>query len=93
MSETDCLEYCRKQGIWWLESGIDLYNILDRVSCWCCANKNLKELKNYYLYLPEYWQKLKDLQSRTDRPFKNNKYTIFELEKKFKKELKGAKND
>ena len=88
MTEKDCLEYCRKQDFEWLEDGVDLYNILDRVSCWCCANKNLKELRNYYLYLPKYWQKLKDLQSQTDRPFKNNKYTIFDLEEKFKKEQK-----
>ena len=88
MTEKDCLQYCYDKGYNWLEDGIDLYSILDRVSCWCCANKNLKELKNYYLYLPKYWQKLKDLQSRTDRPFKNNKYTIFDLEEKFKKESK-----
>lgn len=91
MSEKDCLEYCYSKGLNWLEDGIELYSILDRVSCWCCANKNLKELKNYYLYLPKYWQKLKDLQSRTNRPFKNNRYTIFDLETKFKEELKGEK--
>lgn len=85
MTEKDCLKYCYDKGFNWLEDGIDLYSILDRVSCWCCANKNLKELNNYYLYLPKYWQKLKDLQSRTDRPFKYNKYTISDLEKKFKK--------
>ena len=90
MTEKDCLQYCYDKGYNWLEDGIDLYSILDRVSCWCCANKNLKELKNYYLYLPKYWQKLKDLQSRTDRPFKNNKYTIFDLEAKFKQEKKRA---
>ena len=92
MTEKDCLEYCRERGLNWLENGIDLYDILDRVSCWCCANKNLKELKNYYLYLPEYWEKLKQLQSKTDRPFKYNKYTIFDLEEKFKQELKNVKN-
>lgn len=89
MSEKDCLEYCYSKGLNWLEDGIELYSILDRVSCWCCANKNLKELENYYLYLPEYWEKLKQLQSKTDRPFKYNKYTIFDLEEKFKKEKDG----
>lgn len=88
MNEKDCLEYCREKGLHWIENGIDLYDILDRVSCWCCANKNLKELKNYYLYLPEYWEKLKELQKQTDRPFKYNKYTIFDLELKFKQEIK-----
>lgn len=90
MTEKDCLQCCYDKGYNWIEDGIDLYSILDRVSCWCCANKNLKELKNYYLYLPKYWEKLKDLQSRTDRPFKNNKYTIFDLEAKFKQEKKRA---
>ena len=87
MTEKDCLQYCYDKGYNWLEDGIELYSILDRVSCWCCANKNLKELKNYYLYLPTYWGKLKQLQSKTDRPFKYNKYTIFDLEEKFKLEL------
>ena len=90
MTEKDCLQYCYDKGYNWLEDGIELYSILDRVSCWCCANKNLKELKNYYLYLPTYWEKLKQLQSKTDRPFKYNKYTIFDLEEKFKKEAQDG---
>lgn len=91
MTEKDCLAYCYARGFDWIEDGVHLYDVLDRVSCWCCANKNLKELKNYYLYLPKYWQKLKDLQSRTDRPFKYNKYTIFDLEEKFKLEEQEKK--
>lgn len=83
MSEQNCLEYCHSQGYYWQESNIELYSILDRVSCWCCANKNLKELKNYYLYLPKYWEKLKQLQSRTDRKMKGE-YSVFDLEEKFK---------
>ena len=85
MTEKDCLEYCYNKGYDWHEDGIELYSILDRVSCWCCCNKNLKELENYYKYLPKYWNKLKELQSKTDRPMKYNKYTVFDLEKKFKK--------
>lgn len=64
MTERDCLEYCRAKGYSWQQDGVDLYDILDRVSCWCCKNKNLKELKNIYLYLPEYWERLKDLQDK-----------------------------
>ena len=85
MTEQDCLQYCYAKGYDWNENGVSLYSILSRVSCWCCANKNLKELANYYYYLPKYWCKLKELQARTDRPFYHNKYTIFDLEKKFKK--------
>lgn len=85
MTEKDCLQYCYDKGFSWLEDGVELYSILDRVSCWCCANKNLKELYNYYKYLPLYWEKLKEFQMKTDRPFKYNKYTVFDLEEKFKK--------
>lgn len=88
MSEKDCLQYCYDKGLNWLEDGVELYSILDRVSCWCCANKNLKELKNYYLYLPKYWEKLKQLQSKTCRPFKYNKYSVYDLEERFKREVK-----
>lgn len=42
MTEKDCLKYCYEKGFKWDENGIELYSILDRVSCWCCANKNLK---------------------------------------------------
>ncbi len=80
MTEADCLSYCRSRGYNWLEkttkteSGyIDLYDILDRVSCWCCCNKNRKELRNIYVYLPSYWKKLRWLQTRIDRPMKNYK--------------------
>lgn len=89
MTENDCLNYCYERRYFWEEEGIRLYDKLDRVSCWCCANKNLKELRNYYKYLPKYWNKLKEFQSKTDRPFKNNKYTIFDLEEKFKDEIGG----
>lgn len=85
-TEEDCLRYCYSKGYSWEEDGIDLYSVLDRVSCWCCANKNLKELRAYYKYLPTYWNKLKELQSKTERPFRNNKESIFDLEERFKKE-------
>lgn len=62
---------------------MDLYDILDRVSCWCCRNKNLKELRNMMVYLPQYWERLKELQSKIDIPFKGER-TIEQLERKFK---------
>ena len=83
MTEEDCLIYCRLYGFDWIENGIDLYDILDRVSCWCCANKNKKELLAYYKHLPDYWEKLKQLQVLTRRPFRKNK-TIFDFENEFK---------
>ena len=86
MTENDCLKYCYERGFEWLENSIPLYSILDRVSCWCCANKNLKELKNIYNFLPEYWDRLKQLQRKTERPMKGKGKSVFELEERFKKE-------
>lgn len=57
MTEKDCLEYCYNKNFFWKENGVRLYDVLDRVSCWCCANKNKKELNNMLYYLPEYYLK------------------------------------
>lgn len=86
MTEKDCLELCYRNGYQWIESGIRLYDVLDRVSCWCCANKNLKELRNIRMYLPKYWDQLKVLQSKTDRPMKGEGKSVFDLEDRFSKE-------
>lgn len=87
MTERDCLQYCHERGFFWEENGIELYDILDRVSCWCCCNKNLKELKNIYQFLPDYWERLKYLQSLTPRPMKGEGKSVFDLEKRFEREL------
>ena len=55
MTEKECLEYCYDNGYEWVEDGKRLYEIFDRVSCWCCANKNKKELENMRKYLPRYY--------------------------------------
>ena len=92
MDEKDCLTYCYDRGFTWEEQTehgpIRLYDILDRVSCWCCSNKNLKELRNMYYRLPEYWKRLENLQSRTVRPMKGRGKSVFELRDRFEKELK-----
>lgn len=90
MTENMCLNYCYSRGYDWKENGIELYDILDRVSCWCCGNKNLKELRNMYLYLPKYWALLKGLQSKIAIPFYKRTRTIFDLEKQFEAEKQGA---
>lgn len=95
MTEASCLQYCYDRGFQWQEDGgaglVRLYDVLDRVSCWCCCNKNLKELKNIYLYLPDYWQKLKYLQFCQSRPmkgfYKGEPRGIYELEKRFAAEI------
>lgn len=86
VTEDEALQGCYSEGFEWLEEGYRLYDLLDRVSCWCCANKNLKELRNIRQYLPEYWSKLKDLQTRTDRPMKGPGKSVFDLELRFEQE-------
>ncbi len=87
-TEADALAYCYRHGVEWKEDAgageIRLYDYLDRVSCWCCSNKNLRELKNMYLYMPKYWERLKEFQRRTNRPYRRDGKTIFDLENKFK---------
>ena len=76
MTEKQCLDYCYSKGFNW--NG--LYNYLDRVSCWCCRNKNLKELKNYKKYLPIYFERLCELEQRIGEPMKKPYY----LKERFK---------
>lgn len=85
MTEAQALEYCYQNGYEYIEGGHRLYDLVDRASCYCCSNKNLKELRNMYRHLPKYWTKLKALQEKTDRPYK--KVGLDALEKRFKKEL------
>lgn len=79
MTEKECLDYCYKKGFKWLEDGKMLYEILDRVSCWCCANKNKKELDNMRIYLPQYYLRNIDLLKQIKE--KNKKGVIAEKAK------------
>ena len=74
MTEQDFLDYCRQKGFNWNEDGVDLYTILDRVSCWCCSNKNKNELINIKKHLPKYWKKIQDLQSKISKPMNRGKW-------------------
>ena len=58
VTEVEALAYCYAHGFEWMERGVRLYDVLDRVSCWCCRNKNLKELRAIHDNLPEYWERL-----------------------------------
>lgn len=61
MTEKQCLEYCYNRGYFWKENNVKLYDIFDRVSCWCCGNKNKKELENMRKFLPQYYLKYIDI--------------------------------
>ena len=82
MTEKECLTYCYKNGWNWDENGYDLYDLLDRVSCKYCKNKNLDELRNIYHDMPDLWEELKVLQDKVELPFKGD-MTIHDLERRF----------
>ena len=72
MTEADCLELCYRKGHEWSENGVGLYDVLDRVSCWCCRNKNLKELAAMKEMLPGYYRRLVALENAIGEPMKKN---------------------
>ena len=82
MKEKECLEYCYSKGVYWIQEGYRLYDLLDRLSCKYCQNKNLNELRNIYHCLPETWNELKSLQDKISIPYKDGK-TIYDYEKRF----------
>lgn len=87
LTEYMCLMDCYQMGYTWEEDGIRLYDILDRLSCWCCKNKNLKELKNMYYLLPKYWKRLERLQlCFADMPMKGEAKDVFGLKARFQRE-------
>lgn len=57
MTEADCLDYCYARGFDW--GG--LYEIWDRVSCWCCPLQSLECLRKLKENRPELWLKLKEM--------------------------------
>jgi hypothetical protein len=79
VTEAECLQGCYDFGFTW--GG--MYEHLDRLSCKFCKNNNLKELRNIRKHYPDVWEELKDYQSRTDRPYKGEGKSVFDLEKRF----------
>ena len=80
MTEKDCLDFCYSMGITWTQNGIRLYDILDRVSCQHCQNKNKKEIQNIREYLPELWEDFMLWQSYICYPYRSDGRTIFDLD-------------
>ena len=79
MTEKDCLEYCYSKGFDW--GG--LYKHFDRVSCWCCPLKKIKEYKSLYMFYSELRKELKEMDKKANNRFRKD-YTVIELENKFK---------
>ena len=77
-TEAYALQYCYNKGF---DFG-GLYELFNRVSCWCCPLQPLSELRVLRKEFPELWSKLLNWQSKTWRTFKPT-YTVQELEIRF----------
>lgn len=87
VTEKEALQYC-------LDKGFDfggLYELFDRVSCWCCPLQGLAELRNLRKFFPDLWKLLMEWDARTWRQFRKD-YSVEELEKRFAFEEECLKN-
>ena len=82
-TEKQALEYCYGKGFNW--NG--LYDNMVRVSCFCCDQKRIGELKWIFNERPELWEILLKMQSQTKYNFKQN-LSLFDIDKKFKESEK-----
>jgi 3'-phosphoadenosine 5'-phosphosulfate sulfotransferase (PAPS reductase)/FAD synthetase len=76
--EADALAYCRGLGFDWE----GLYDIFNRVSCWCCPLKQYDELRKTRQHFPDLWAKLLDLDARQGKPFAHG-YSVADFNKRF----------
>jgi len=81
ITEDDALKYCYEKGF---DFG-GYYKIFKRQGCWCCPLQSLKDLKSLWLYFPEYWQRLIDMQKQSKWQFRMD-YTLEELDERFRRE-------
>lgn len=80
-TEAAAMQYCRDRGYDWE----GLYDIFDRVSCWCCPLKNYDELRRTRKLFPDLWEKLLDLDSRQAKKFQHG-YSVADFDLRFRLE-------
>lgn len=80
-TEADALKYCYDKGFDWE----GLYEIFDRVSCWCCPLQPLKDLKGLWKNFPDLWNELNEMDKQTWRTFRAD-YSVEELTARFELE-------
>lgn len=76
--EKYCLHYCYSKGYDWE----GLYEIFDRVSCWCCPLKPLAELRRLREHFPRLWVDLKEMDDRAWNQFRSD-YSVRDLDRRF----------
>jgi len=81
ISGDEALKYCRDNGFSW--GG--LYDIFDRVSCFCCPLQRIGELRNLRKHRPELWNRMLSMQPSDDRGFRGWE-TVADLDRRFARE-------
>lgn len=71
VTEQQALEYCVDRGLDW--GG--LYDIFDRVSCWCCPLGGISQAEKIYRNFPGMWQRMLEMESWLPHGHKGRKYT------------------
>ena len=82
IKEAQALQYCYDKGYTW----DGLYQIFDRVSCFCCPLQRLGELRKLRRYFPDLWSRMLDWDSQLDTSWGvgfRGYQTVHDLERKF----------
>lgn len=90
ISEKQALEYCKERGLFW--GG--LYDIFDRVSCWCCPLGGIEHARKLYHHFPVLWQHMLEMESwlpEQHRRYAGN-HSVSDLDRRFYKEDVAAFN-
>jgi len=84
VTEEEAITYCKSLGYNW--GG--LYDIFNRVSCWCCPLQGLNDLRKLRKYRPNLWSELREMDMRQPRhnPGFKDMVTAADLEIRFRKE-------
>lgn len=78
VTEKQALAYCYEKGF---DFG-GLYELFDRVSCWCCPLQGLAELRALREHFPDLWKDLLTWDNQSWRQFRAD-YSVQELDTRF----------
>ncbi len=81
ITEAQALSYCKDKGFEW--GG--LYDLFDRVSCFCCPLQRLSELRKLRAHFPELWGRMLKMDAKMpghNRGFRDYA-TVHDLERRF----------
>jgi len=78
VSEKEALRYCYSKGFDW--NG--LYEVFNRVSCFCCPMKRINNYRIMRKKYPELWEKMLAMDKKQEKSFWNTK-SVHQLDQRF----------